>query len=97
MLDKKKILDLIFSQLLDSSDPDVISEFKASKSKESFRLLGPQSVLDSMELVSLIVSVEAELKEFDSSINLVSDSAMSQSISPFRTPNSLADYVISQL
>jgi acyl carrier protein len=58
------------------------------------RLLGSQSVLDSMHLVSLIVTVERELEDaFGVALTLADERALSMNASPFRSIQSLADYI----
>ncbi len=57
------------------------------------RLLGAQSVLDSMRLVSLIVTIEREVEEaFGVALTLADERALSLDASPFRSIQSLADY-----
>lgn len=57
-------------------------------------LFGEGGQLDSMALVSLIVSVEEEVEsQFGVNLILASDRAMSARRSPFATVGSLADYV----
>jgi acyl carrier protein len=58
------------------------------------RLLGPQSVLDSMHLVSLIVTTEREIEDaFGVALTLADERALSMKASPFRSIQSLADYI----
>jgi acyl carrier protein len=58
------------------------------------RLIGREAVLDSMGLVNLIVEVEQRLEEeYDLAVVLADERAMSQKNSPFRTVQSLADYI----
>jgi len=58
------------------------------------RLLGSQSVLDSMHLVSLIVAIEREVEDiFGVTLTLVDERALSMKESPFRSIRSLADYI----
>jgi acyl carrier protein len=58
------------------------------------RLLGSQSVLDSMHLVSLIVTIERELEDaFGVALTLADEQALSMNASPFRSIQSLADYI----
>ena len=58
------------------------------------RLLGSQSVLDSMHLVSLIVTIEREAEDtFGLALTLVDERALSMKESPFRSIQSLADYI----
>jgi len=63
------------------------------KARET-RLLGSQSVLDSMHLVSLIVAIEREVEDmFGVTLTLVDEQALSMKESPFRSIQSLADYI----
>ena len=58
------------------------------------RLLGSQSVLDSIHLVSLIVAVEREVEDaFGVAVTLADERALSMQASPFRSIQSLADYI----
>jgi acyl carrier protein len=58
------------------------------------RLLGSQSVLDSMHLVSLIITIEREVEDaFGVSLTLADERALSMKASPFRSIQSLADYI----
>ena len=52
------------------------------------------AVLDSLGLVNLIVSVEQNIEdEFHVVITIADDRALSQKHSPFRTVESLAEYI----
>jgi acyl carrier protein len=58
------------------------------------RLLGAGSVLDSMQLVSLIVAIEREVEDtFGITLTLADEKALSMNASPFRSIQSLADYI----
>jgi hypothetical protein len=58
------------------------------------RLLGPESVLDSMYLVSLIIGIEREVEDtFGVALTLADERALSMKESPFRSIQSLADYI----
>jgi acyl carrier protein len=58
------------------------------------RLVGPQSVLDSIQLVSLIVTTEQEIEDaFGVAVTLADERALSMKASPFRSIQSLADYI----
>jgi acyl carrier protein len=60
----------------------------------SAAIFGESGVLDSLGLVNLIVAVEQAIEdEFDESITLADEKAVSQRNSPFRTVGSLIDYV----
>jgi len=58
------------------------------------RLLGSQSALDSMHLVSLVITIEREVEDaFGVALTLVDERALSMKESPFRSIRSLADYI----
>ncbi|MGD0708213.1 MAG: hypothetical protein ABSA51_07150 [Anaerolineaceae bacterium] len=62
---------------------------------ENTVLFGRGSRLDSLGLVNLIVLVEEKANEtFGASITLADERAMSQAQSPFRTVQSLSDYLL---
>ena len=57
-------------------------------------LFGKDGRLDSLSLVNLLVIIEQNIKdEFDVSITIADEKAMSQKRSPFRTIGTLADYI----
>lgn len=56
-------------------------------------LYGQEGVLDSLELVTMVVAVEEAIEdEMDAYIVLADEKAMSQRTSPFLTIGTLADY-----
>jgi acyl carrier protein len=58
------------------------------------RLLGSQSVVDSMHLVNLIIAIEREIEDtFGVALTLADERALSMKASPFRSVQSLADYI----
>ena len=58
------------------------------------RLVGSQSVLDSLQLVSLIIGIEREVEDtFGMALTLADERALSMRESPFRSIQSLADYI----
>src|SRR5216117_2107831 len=58
------------------------------------RLLGAESLLDSMHLVSLIIAIEREVEDaFGVALTLADERALSMKESPFRSIQSLADYI----
>ena len=57
-------------------------------------LIGNGAILGSLGLVTLIVSIEQMLSEnYDISVEIADERAMSQKRSPFRTVYSLVEYV----
>jgi acyl carrier protein len=61
---------------------------------DSTQLFGSKSKLDSMGLVSLIVTVERLIDEkYGKTVTLASEKAFSRSSSPFRTVQTLSEYI----
>ena len=89
---ENKILETIFEVIDEFNDQDD-QEDKIKKSSETI-LMGQGSDLDSLGLVNLIVAVEQGIEDaFDVSITLADERALSQESSPFRTVNSLCEYI----
>jgi acyl carrier protein len=62
---------------------------------DSTELIGPNSVLDSMALVTLVLDVEQRLEEQAGvAVSLMNEQALSRRFSPFRTIGSLTDYIL---
>ncbi len=61
-------------------------------------LFGRGSRLDSLGLVNLIVAIEGALADdLDVEITLADEKAMSQASSPFRTVDTLVDFIVMRL
>ena len=61
-------------------------------------LVGPDAIIDSLGVVSLIVEVEQIVEaEHSASIILANEKAMSAKNSPFRTVGILADHVVAMV
>lgn len=59
------------------------------------RLFGPDSQIDSLSLVSVIVDVESEASDaVGYPVSLTDDRAISREPSPYTSTNSLADYIV---
>ena len=87
-----KILAAIF-RAVDWMNPELPLDRQLSKAGET-RLVGPEAVLDSMQLVSLIIAIEREVEEtFGVTLTLADERALSMKKSPFRSVQSLADYI----
>jgi acyl carrier protein len=70
------------------------SEIDVNELNESTQLIGKNAILDSLTLVSLIVDVEQKVNDqYNLTITVADERAMSQEKSPFRTIRTLADYV----
>ncbi len=92
-MDQAALVNLIVASVRDFrlTQPDA----KDVEVGPSTRLFGPNGLLDSLGLVTVIVDVEQRLNdEHGVQVSLMDDRAMSQSRSPFRTPESLAEYIL---
>lgn len=59
------------------------------------RLFGADAVIDSLSLVSIIVDVESEASDaLGFPVSLTDDRAIDQEVSPFTSPETLADYIV---
>lgn len=97
-MERKNIAEIILRNLeevlSEMDDPDVPGDPFPDVLDESTPLLGRKSVLDSLALVTLIVSTEQVLKERHGiSITVVDERALSMEKSPFRTVATLTDYI----
>ena len=92
MDDTKNIVTAIY-RAVDWINGELPPDRQLSKAPET-RLLGSQSVLDSMHLVSLIVAIEREVEDtLGMALTLADERALSMNASPFRSIQSLADYI----
>jgi acyl carrier protein len=92
MNDPENILAAIY-RAVDWINGELPPDRQLIKTPET-RLLGSQSVLDSMHLVSLIITIERELEDaFGVALTLADERALSMKASPFLSIQSLADYI----
>ncbi len=92
MNDPENILAAIY-RAIDWINGELPPDRQLIKAPET-RLLGSESVLDSMQLVSLIVTIEREVEDaFGVALTLADERALSMNASPFRSIQSLADYI----
>jgi len=92
MLQKRELVDLMVALL-----GRVLSEQGEADGevRPSSPLVGEEAVVTSLSLVSFIADVESTLAEsHDLEVTLVSEHALSRHRSPFRTIETLADYVV---
>ncbi len=69
-----------------------------SQATDETHLLGGQSPLDSIGLVTLIADLEGDIqREFGKSVTLADEKAMSRTLSPFRKVGTLVDYIDEKL
>jgi acyl carrier protein len=92
MIDRKVALEIVLSTLRDAVSQN---GGDASTVGEETVIVGPEAVIDSIGVVSLIVDIEQRLEmDHQVSVTLANDRAMSQRNSPFRTPLVLADHIL---
>lgn len=92
-LDKSRIVELIYEAIEEINSQENDPSKVIVKSVETV-LVGPDGSLDSLGLVNFIVALEGIVSdEINTDITLVDERAMMLENSPFRTVNSLAEYV----
>lgn len=89
-------VEKIIVALLEELNQELDNEI--SKPTLQTRLFGGAGALDSLALVSFVTDVEDAIDEaFDKEIVLADEKAMSQKTSPFRSVESLRDYIVKLL
>ena len=74
---------------------DTLPDDRKLKKQPETRLFGRDSALDSLGLVNLIVAFEQRLgDEFGLPLTLADEKALSRESSPFRSVDTLANYVL---
>jgi len=92
MLTANDITALIF-EAIDEFNAEQDESKRLEKSPETV-IFGRGTVLDSLDVVNLIVTIEGKLAdEHETFLTLANEKAMSRKVSPFRTVESLAAYV----
>jgi len=87
----EKLLQIIID-VADELNGDLDATIPVDRREEA-PLYGPQGVLTSLGLVSLVVGVEQAIaQEFGISVTLADEKAVSHTRSPFRTIGTLAEY-----
>ena len=92
MANKQKILEIIYDAV-DELNEQMPKKKKIQKKPDTV-FFGKKGSLDSLGLVNLIVSIESLIDEnLGKTITIADEKAMSQNNSPFRSIDSLANYV----
>jgi acyl carrier protein len=92
MLDRTVAMEIVLSALRDAVEQN---GGDAAGVTDETVIVGPAAVIDSIGVVSLIVDIEQRLEmDFEVSVTLANDRAMSQRNSPFRTAAVLADHIL---
>jgi acyl carrier protein len=88
-MDRSEVLNIIYEAL------DLVLDGKKYELDESFVLFGNGAIIDSLDLVSVIVDVESEIGDIaDKAIALTDDRALSQEVSPFDSVKNLTNYIM---
>lgn len=95
---REEILQLIYNALDAVNDMyDDDKKITISKAEDSL-LFNKELALDSLSLINLVVEIEENVDDqYGAEIMLADDRAMSQSVSPFHSFGTLADYVVTLL
>ena len=89
---RKKIQKIIISTI-NTMNANLDEEIQVKDGLDTV-LYGNGGKLDSLDLINLIVAVEQNIEdEFDVTVTLADERAMSQEHSPFGTVGSLVDYI----
>ena len=90
---KRKTIENVVINTIREINEQLPQEQQLGQSTETV-LYGKNGKLDSLGLVNLLVIIEQNIEdEYDVSITIADERAMSQKHSPFRTIGSLADYI----
>lgn len=93
MLTKENILEIIFRALRSLNEE--FEDLNKIEIGENTPLFGPNSIIDSLALVSVIVDVEGDVSAaLGRTISLTDDRAMNQEISPFDDVQTLLNYIM---
>lgn len=93
MADKNTIMALIYDVADETNE--VLQQEKKIVKDPATPLLARGSVIDSLTFVNFITAVEAALDdELGIHVSLTDEKAMSQQHSPFRSLDSLAEYIL---
>ena len=97
MMKREKIIQVIYS-VMDEEINSLPSRKEQLKKSEDTVLFGGSDGLDSLDLVNLIIGVEEEIGDaFETEIALADESALSEENSPYKTVQTLANYIITLL
>jgi acyl carrier protein len=84
-------------EVIDENNAQVPEDEQIEKSIDA-ALYGESGKLNSLGLVNFIVAIEQKVGEqFDTTITLADEKAMSQRNSPFRSVGTLVDYILQLL
>jgi acyl carrier protein len=92
----KSAQDIVFQRLALLGGE--LNKPELSNASADMHLLGGQSPLDSIGLVTLIADLEGDIqREFGKTVILADEKAMSLTLSPFRKVGTLVEYIDAKL
>lgn len=98
MKEKNSKIDKIIFKVMESLNQSSLAEAPKLALSEKTKLFGDDSILDSLDLVNLIVGIENELEyEFGRQIILVTEESLGLEENPFTTVATLSKYISSKL
>lgn len=93
MAKKEKVLEIVYDAVEELNEQ--LPKKRRLEKKEDQALFGEGGKLDSLNLVNLIVNIEALIdEELDKTVTLADEKAMSMKNSPFRSVGTLADFIV---
>lgn len=92
-MQKDKIIKILVNTIDEYFETQDLDE----KANSDTTLFGQKAILDSMGLVNVIVDIESKFLDVDKEISLTSEKAMSRRNSPFKTVDTLANFIYEQL
>ena len=91
--DVVKLITKVYAEVAESEGLETPDDLSAETT-----LFGDEGVLDSMALVTMIVEIEQTIEdEFDITVSLADEKALSRSRSPYRSIGTLAEYAAEQM
>jgi D-alanine--poly(phosphoribitol) ligase subunit 2 len=92
MIEKEKLIQAIFKGIREFNEQQPEDQH-LTESLDTV-LFGRSGILDSLGLVNFIIAIEEQLEdEFDITLILTDEKAMSQKNSPFKTIETLVEYI----
>jgi D-alanine--poly(phosphoribitol) ligase subunit 2 len=93
MVEKQKIIEIIYNSF-DDINEELPKKNRLEKKVDEI-IYGNEGKLDSLGLVNLIVSIESAIDdELDKQIVIANEKAMSMKNSPFRSVDTLAQFIL---
>ena len=93
MISRDEVLAVIYAAM-ESLNEELDEDHKISISPDT-KLFGADAVIDSLSLVSIIIDVESGASDaFGFPVVLTDDRAINEPVSPFASPDALANYIL---